>query len=75
MGDGDDHNLGMSVVKNLVEGMGGLMLWNNIRKQATATGPAKMTVRFPLVNPDGEGSAVSEDVDPEAQEDAQINQA
>nr|WP_255442499.1 HAMP domain-containing sensor histidine kinase [Synechococcus sp. PROS-7-1] len=75
VGDGDEHNLGMSVVKNLVEGMGGLMLWNNIRKQATATGPAKMTLRFPLVNPDGEGSAVSEDVDPEAQEDAQINQA
>lgn len=75
VGDGDDHNLGMSVVKNLVEGMGGLMLWSNTRKQATATGPAQMTLRFPLVNPDGEGSAVSEDVDPEAQEDAQTNQA
>ena len=75
LGDGSDCSLGMSVVKNLVEGMGGLMVWNKADNGTRATGSVKMTLRFPLVSPDREGSSASEGVDSEAREDAQTDPA
>lgn len=51
-GDWNANNLGFSVVKNLVAGMGGMLLSNSTHMETSINGYDSVTLRFPVVAPD-----------------------
>ena len=51
-GDWNASNLGFSVVKNLVAGMGGMLLSNSTHMETSINGYDSVTLRFPVVAPD-----------------------
>ena len=74
LGEGDGCGLGLSVVKSLVEGMRGEVLFEGESPAAGASKPFKVNLRFPIVKTISGEHVVQVDVDPKVQEDVQTDQ-
>ena len=73
-GHGEGGGLGLSVVKSLVEGMRGEVLFEGESPAAGASKPFKVNLRFPIVKTISGEHVVQVDVDPKVQEDVQTDQ-
>lgn len=74
LGEGDGCGLGLSVVKSLVEGMRGQVLFEGESRGTGSLKPFKVNLRFPIVKTMSGDHVVQGDVDPKVQEDVQIDQ-
>jgi len=73
LGSGDGCGLGLSVVKSLVEGMGGEILSGEARRVSGSSKPFEIIIRFPIIQAFPELNLDWEDVDPGVREDAQTD--
>ena len=71
LGSGDGCGLGLSVVKGLVEGMGGSVLSGEMRPGGGASKPFEIILRFPIIRDLPGSNVAQEGVHPEVLEDAQ----
>lgn len=73
LGSGDGCGLGLSVVKGLVEGMGGGVLSGEVRPGRGSSKPFEIILRFPIIRDLPGSNVAQEGVHSEVREDAQTD--